>query len=79
MTHEDERTNQAPITDPARNSPGLREDHTSEHVPLTGSFVEHDPEDDELLLGLDGERFEDWFNHLNGKRLTYNNLITKKP
>ncbi len=60
MTHEDERTNQAPITDPARNSPGLREDHTSEHVPLTGSFVEHDPEDDELLLGLDGEPDNDW-------------------
>lgn len=26
----------------------------------------------------DGERFEDWFNHLNGKRLTYSNLITKR-
>ena len=26
----------------------------------------------------DGERFEDWFNHLNGKRLTYNHLVSKK-
>lgn len=25
----------------------------------------------------DGERFEDWFNHVNGKRLTYNSLIRK--
>ena len=25
----------------------------------------------------DGERFEDWFSHLNGKRLTYKTLIRK--
>ena len=25
----------------------------------------------------DGERFEDWFNHVNGKRLTYKSLINK--
>lgn len=25
----------------------------------------------------DGERFEDWFNHVNGKRLTYSKLISK--
>lgn len=25
----------------------------------------------------DGERFEDWFNRVNGKRLTYNSLIRK--
>lgn len=25
----------------------------------------------------DGERFEDWFNHVNGKRLTYKSLIRK--
>lgn len=26
----------------------------------------------------DGERFEDWFSHINGKRLTYKSLTTKQ-